>query len=328
MCQKRAKMSDFVIMMRTIEWSSIKVMKDKNNPQIKLYVGRKSDKIKKIPVSSSVLLVGDKEAVPSYRQMASWVLKEDPSPYQVAELIIAGIIPTILLIGGTIGNLLSIFVLLRKENRNSSTNIYLVFLCLMDTLSLYQWNLNYIVYEFTGGQNQILSYSLFLCKSGLFLSFYTLHASAIFLTFVELDRACLLRSSWYKRKIAQPHVALIFAATTLAALFALNGFLLGFGATFSMGNNATGTEITFFVCYYSWNGNLNGYFSNQYAWVSRSIIYIWAASFSLNLFYLGSSGGGLLFPIYSHDPMYTVHGEEALHQANERQRADGSQCSS
>ena len=206
--------------------------------------------------------------------MASWVLKEDPSPYQVAELIIAGVIPTLMLIGGTIGNLLSIVILLRQENRRSSTNIYLIFLCVMDTLSLYQWNLNFIVYEFTNGQHEILTYSLFLCKSGLFINFYTLHASAIFLTFVELDRACLLRSNWYKRKIAQPHIALIFSATTLAMLFALNGFLLAFGATFSMANNATGTENTFFVCYYSWNDNLNGYFANEYAWVSRSTIYI------------------------------------------------------
>ena len=203
--------------------------------------------------------------------MASWILKEDPGLYQTAELIVAGIIPTFLLVGGTIGNLLSIIILLRKDNRRTSTNIYLIFLCLMDTLSLYQWNLNYIVYEFTDGVHDILNHSLFLCKSGLFLSFYTLHASAMFLTFVELDRACLLRSSWYKRKIAQPRIALVLAAITLAVLFALNGFLLDFGATFSVGKSATGTQSTFFVCYYSWNQPLNDYFGYGYAWVTRNI---------------------------------------------------------
>ena len=47
----------------------------------------------------------------------------------------------------------------------------------------------YAVDEFTQDQKQILTESLFLCNSGLFLSFHTLHTSAVFLTFVELERA-------------------------------------------------------------------------------------------------------------------------------------------
>ncbi|CAF1098493.1 unnamed protein product [Rotaria sordida] len=70
--------------------------------------------------------------------MASWYRKKNLAPYETAELIISGIVPIFLIVIGTVGNLISIFVLLNKENPGTSTNIYLIFLCLVDTISLYQ----------------------------------------------------------------------------------------------------------------------------------------------------------------------------------------------
>ena len=58
--------------------------------------------------------------------MASWARQTDPEPYETVELIVSGIIPIILIIIGTFGNLLGIFVLLKKQNRRTSTNIYLM----------------------------------------------------------------------------------------------------------------------------------------------------------------------------------------------------------
>jgi hypothetical protein len=200
-------------------------------------------------------------------QMATWNLQVDPYPYEVAEFIISGVIPTVLIVIGTLGNLLCIIILLNKENRRASTNIYLIFLCIMDTLSLYQWNLNYVVYEFTGGTKEITSESLFLCKSIELLAFYTLHASAMFLTLVSLDRACLLWSRWYKQKIAQASVALAFCIIILLVLFALDGFLLGLGLEYTIYDNSTGTQMTIVGCYYSFNANLNEFFGNQFGWV-------------------------------------------------------------
>jgi hypothetical protein len=123
------------------------------------------------------------------------------------------------------------------------------------------------VYSFTGGTQQITNQSLFLCKWGVFLCFYTLHASAMFLTLVSLDRACLLWSRWYKRKIARAPVALGFCIIILLILFGLDGFIFGFGVEYTIYNNSTGTQMTVVGCYYSLNDNLNQYFSNQYAWV-------------------------------------------------------------
>lgn len=199
--------------------------------------------------------------------MASWTRKTDIPAYETAELIVSGIIPIILIVIGTIGNLLSVIILFNKENRRTSTNIYLGFLCIMDAISLYQWNLSNAVYTFTDGQ-QIWGNSTIMCKLSEFFSFYSLHTSAMFLTLVELDRACLLRSSWYKRKIARPIVAFIICFIILLILFALNGFLFGLGFEYTMSNNTTGIPQIGVACYYSMNAALNKFFGIQYPWVN------------------------------------------------------------
>jgi hypothetical protein len=201
--------------------------------------------------------------------MGSWVRTHNSAPFETAELIVSGVIPIVLITVGTLGNLLVVIILLNKENRGTSTNVYLTFLCVVDTLSLYQWNLDYAVYEFTNGKNKITDQSLFLCKSGAFLSFYTLHTSAMFLTLVALDRACLLWSRWYKRKVAKAQVALAFCILILLILFALDGFLLGLGVDSTTYNNTTGMQQTVVACYYSTDIKLKEFFNGGYAWVSQ-----------------------------------------------------------
>jgi hypothetical protein len=49
------------------------------------------------------------------------------------------ILPIILTIVGTIGNLIAFYVLTRKKLRRQSTMLYFATLTCMDTLSLYQW---------------------------------------------------------------------------------------------------------------------------------------------------------------------------------------------
>ena len=203
--------------------------------------------------------------------MASWTRTLNPEPYEVAEFVVSGVIPIILIVVGTIGNLACVGILLKKKNRKTSTNVYLIFLCIMDTLSLYQWNLTYAVYAFTNGKRNITNQSLFLCKWGEFLSFYTLHTSAMFLTLVSLDRACLLWSRWYKRTIAQARIALIFCILILLILFGLNGFLFGLGIEFTIYDNSTGTSTTTVACFYSLNANLNQFFADQYGWVNMKL---------------------------------------------------------
>ncbi|CAF4109881.1 unnamed protein product [Rotaria sp. Silwood2] len=205
--------------------------------------------------------------------MASWHRKKDSVPYETAELVISGIVHIVLIVIGTVGNIISIIVLLNKENRRTSTNIYLIFLCLVDTISLYQWNLSNIIYTFTDGQKQIWGQSLFICKLSQFFPFYTLHTSAMFLTFVELDRACLLRSRWYKIKIARPRVAFIICVIILLILFGLNGFLFALGFEYSTYDHSIGKIQTIVACYYSLSTELNNFFTVQYALIHLVIMY-------------------------------------------------------
>lgn len=205
--------------------------------------------------------------------MASWVRTQNTAPYETAELIVSGIIPMFLIVIGTVGNLISLVILFNKENRRTSTNIYLTFLCLMDTISLYQWNLSNAVYTFTNGQQTVWGNSVVMCKLSEFFPFYTLHTSAMFLTFVELDRACLLRSAWYKRKIARPRIALRICLIILFALFILNGFIFGLGFEYSTYDSSTGKQETAVACYYSMNAGLNDFFGIQYPWVNIKLMY-------------------------------------------------------
>ena len=49
------------------------------------------------------------------------------------------ILPIFLVVLGTIGNLVALYVLTRKRLRTQSTMIYFASLTIVDTLSLYQW---------------------------------------------------------------------------------------------------------------------------------------------------------------------------------------------
>ncbi|CAF4730556.1 unnamed protein product [Rotaria socialis] len=176
--------------------------------------------------------------------MSTWTRKKDPAPYETAEYIIGGIIPIFLIVVGTVGNLASIIVLLKKENRKTSTNIYLMLLCLVDTISLYQWNLSRTVDTLTYTQQTIWGASLVMCKLRQFFAFYSLHTSAMFLTFVEFDRTCLLRT-----------------------VLALNGFLFGLDFEYSTYHNSTG-EVKQFI---AWSCSLNVGLDNFYAIAYSSI---------------------------------------------------------
>lgn len=196
----------------------------------------------------------------------SWARKTDDGSYEIAEMILGGIIPIILIVIGTIGNILCInYLLQRKQRRSRSTYIYLIFLFIADTLSLYQWNLNYVVMEFGNGK-QLSDESLFLCRSIAFLSFYTLHLSAIFLTFVSIDRTLILWSRYYRFNLTKRRQAFIISIIVCILLFSIDGFLLSFGIIDKNTNNIT--------CYYTLNNNLLNFYQNIYPWIHLIIMYI------------------------------------------------------
>jgi hypothetical protein len=195
-----------------------------------------------------------------------WVPKENDGPFEIVEKILGGILPIVLIIIGTIGNIICIICLLRRKHRRApATFIYLIFLFSADTLSLYQWNLNYVVILF-GNERQLSNKSLFLCKSVAFLSFYTLHSSAIFLTLVSIDRTLVLWSRYYRFHMAKRLQAFIISIIVLIILFAIDGFVLSLGLIDENTHKV--------ICYYSLNANLMDFYINIYPWIHLILMYI------------------------------------------------------
>ena len=195
-----------------------------------------------------------------------WIRKIDPQAFEIVEMVVGGIIPIILIVIGTIGNLLCVnYLLQRRHRQRQSAYIYLIFLCLADTLSLYQWNLNYIVMQFTDGK-QLSDRSLFLCRSIVFLSFYTLHLSAIFLTLVVIDRTLAFWLISYRNHMTNRLPALVISLIVFILLFTLDGFLLSLGIL-----DKNTKEV---ICYYSENTNLMHFYTNMYPWIHLIIMYI------------------------------------------------------
>ena len=188
-----------------------------------------------------------------------WKRQTNDGSFEVAEKIFGGYIPLILIIGGTIGNAICIIYLVRRSFRRSpSTNIYLTCLFAVDTLSLYQWNLDYAAMEL-GHHQQLSEKSLFLCRSVAFLSFYTLHLSALFLTLVCLDRALLLWSHTYRLAMAKRCYTFVIVTLIVIALFALDCFILLIGFVDENTHQV--------VCYVYMNTDLMMFYTNIYPWI-------------------------------------------------------------
>jgi hypothetical protein len=196
----------------------------------------------------------------------SWIRQRNDNSLEIAERIVGGIIPLVLIIVGTIGNSLCVFYLFQRiYRREPSTNIYLIFLFVTDTVSLYQWNLNYIVMEFSSDGEQLSNRSLFFCRSIAFFSFYTLHLSALFLCLVAIDRTLLLWRRTYRMNMAKRRRACITALVLAALVFALDGFIL------SLGSIDTDTKRV--VCYDSPNRKLMQFYTNIYPWIHFVVMY-------------------------------------------------------
>ncbi|CAF3798630.1 unnamed protein product, partial [Rotaria magnacalcarata] len=93
----------------------------------------------------------------------------------------------LLIIIGTVGNLLTIVVLLRKNLRRLVTIRYLIIVSICDTISLYGWNLNnfykFHISRISGNLEEI---SILHCRIISFMTFVSLQLSSWCLTAVSL----------------------------------------------------------------------------------------------------------------------------------------------
>ncbi|CAF0777222.1 unnamed protein product [Rotaria sordida] len=99
----------------------------------------------------------------------------------------------VLIIVGTVGNLLTISVLFRRNLRRFVTVRYLIAASICDIISLYGWNLNsFYKFNISRFNGNIEDLSLIHCRLISFMTFAALQLSSWCLTAVSLDRALSL----------------------------------------------------------------------------------------------------------------------------------------
>jgi hypothetical protein len=95
----------------------------------------------------------------------------------------------ILVIVGTLGNLLTIIILCRRNLRRYVTMRYLIAVSVCDIITLYGWNLNNF-YKFTisSNYNNLEQLSLALCRIMSYMTFVGLQLSSWCLTAVSIGK--------------------------------------------------------------------------------------------------------------------------------------------
>lgn len=102
----------------------------------------------------------------------------------------------ILIIVGTVGNLLTISVLLRRNLRRLVTIRYLIVVSICDTISLYGWNLNsFYKFNINADNDNLEEISLVHCRVISFMTFVSLQLSSWCLTAVSLGKNASVQSS-------------------------------------------------------------------------------------------------------------------------------------
>lgn len=139
-------------------------------------------------------------------------------PYRTITLGLLRIYPIVFLLIGTIGNLLSVYVVLRSKLRRYSTFTYLAFLSIIDLIVLYTFSINFLLHAWWNIDLQQVS--LLACKIYSFSIYFFPQASAWILTAVSIDRVLALTRGIRKpRKTRLTYATLFFI---FLMLFPLN----------------------------------------------------------------------------------------------------------
>jgi len=149
-------------------------------------------------------------------------------PYRTITLTLLRFYPILFICVGTVGNLLSVYVVLRSKLRRHSTFIYLAFLSIVDLIVLYTFCVNFILHAWFNIDLQQVS--LIACKIFSFSIYFFPQASAWILTAVSIDRVfALTRSIRKTRNIRLTYFVLL---TIFLILFLLNIQFLFYNNTY------------------------------------------------------------------------------------------------
>ncbi|CAF2526073.1 unnamed protein product [Rotaria sp. Silwood2] len=151
----------------------------------------------------------------------SIILYRHPLLYGVA------IYALLLIIVGTIGNILTIIILLRPNLRQHTTMRYFIAVAVADLCALYSWNLNlFYKHLISLYQNDIEDASMISCRFISFIGFVSLQLSSWYLTLVSIDRCLSIHFLFWRRQLGRAsHSTYIILCITIIIIF-LNIHLL------------------------------------------------------------------------------------------------------
>ncbi|CAF1606769.1 unnamed protein product, partial [Didymodactylos carnosus] len=133
----------------------------------------------------------------------------------------------ILVIIGTIGNLLTIYILLRPSLRCNTTMRYLTAAAIADLCTLYSWNLNlFYKYIINSYQNDLEDISLYTCRLISFLAFSSLQLSSWYLMLVSFDRMMNIHFLFWKKDFGKPYISTYIIIIVATIILVLNSHLL------------------------------------------------------------------------------------------------------
>lgn len=133
----------------------------------------------------------------------------------------------LLIILGTIGNLLTIYICLRRRLRSYTTFIFISFMCFCDSISLYVWCLDHFLEPYFG--LTIEQISPISCRIGYFVQFFSLQSSSWLLVMSSLDRYLSVRIKQWRPIYFKANQAIFCSVSAISLALIANSQLLVLG---------------------------------------------------------------------------------------------------
>lgn len=130
------------------------------------------------------------------------------------------------LVIGTIANILSIIVFLRRDMRKYSSFCYFAVLNIINLAYLYT-SLTRVILEFSY-HTDIRQLNLFTCKAHVFITYFLGHFSSLLLSMISIDRVISVVFLHRAKQLCTPHVAFIVTLTLAALNFLISGHFIIF----------------------------------------------------------------------------------------------------
>ena len=154
-----------------------------------------------------------------------------------------------LIIIGTVGNVLTIIILLRPNLRKLTAMRYLIAVAIADLCALYSWNLNlFYKHLINAYQNDLEDSSIISCRILSFIGFVSLQLSSWYLTLVSLDRCLNIHFLFWHRKMGRANRAVYIILIVTMIILLINSHLLVLNG-YQQSDCIPFEKRTCFICY-------------------------------------------------------------------------------